>query len=419
MSKLNQALSKIYGQPHAQVGAASENVEQETKLDAATPADQAILPPLALSDLRVGLDSQDDSASLETKSEDQAIDSLGGNDDVVAHIDAPSLVELPSASLSVESSASDVVEPPHFSLSDIESSEVEAGAPAEQLDVDAVQAEAEQAEADDQAEFVDASQDAIEESQGTIEDAPEETEQKAGGDESDSEAILPEWEVDRFRWPETCQRLLLDSDEGFTSAIETFCNMGSQKCTIVALVGHKSNAGTTTTALCLARHAAQLGRRVLLVDADISEPKLATAVGLNAPCSWHDSISGDAPLAESIVLSVEDQLCLMPLHTDCQQSELKLSDPRVAELLRAAGSTNELVILDCGSIERLSERAESGEGLPCDVAVVVRKSSQEHDADAIRAAEKLQLLGADHIAFAENFVRESKPVSDSLKRAAA
>lgn len=390
MSTLNRALAKVYGQTAAQ---------------SQTYADPTSAPPECQTD-----DNPDGKSDSLEETSDEAAVSIFNVGHSIADVESASVIQLPKTTIRIDGPCSNVVEPPHLVLTDADSVEPKKSS---------------RAEADSEAETKLVLQQSVEEQETSAADCD-------SGEEAEcspavefqpttkiSVPLAPEWEVDRFRWPETCQKLLLEKDEAFEAAIELLRNMRSEGRMTVALVSETSGDGASTTALCIARHAAQLGQNVLLVDADVSAPKLATLVGLNTPCSWHDSVVGDVPLAESIVVSVEDRLCLMPLHADCEQSSLVLTDERVSTLLQQASEANDLVILDCGSIERLSERVDSNGHLPCDVAVVVRDASREQEVDPTKVTEALQSLGVDNILFAENFVREPKPANEKLQHSAA
>jgi Mrp family chromosome partitioning ATPase len=390
MSTLNRALAKVYGRTAAQSLACAEPTSA---------------PPECLTD-----DDPDGKSDALEETSDEAAVSIFNVGHSIADIESASVIQLPKTTIRIDGPCSSVVEPPHLVFPDADSVEPKK-APLSEGDSES--------ETTHVLEISVAEQAACDTDCDSEEEAGQSPAVEFQSTTKISVPLAPEWEVDRFRWPETCQKLLLEKDEAFEAAIELLCNMRSGGRMTVALVGETSGDGASTTALCIARHAAQLGQNVLLVDADVSAPKLATLVGLNTPCSWHDSVVGDVPLAESIVVSVEDRLCLMPLHADCEQSSLVLTDERVSALLQQASEANDLVILDCGSIDRLAERVDSNGHLPCDVAVVVRNASREEEVDPTKVTQALQALGVDNILFAENFVREPKPANEKLQHSAA
>lgn len=417
MSTLRQALSKIYGQNAAEGCTAEQNCSDAPE---ETPASAAQDPVAVTVD-----------AEKEAREDPSSIDTASAEDGTQEDLSASSSTELTAAVLRFDGPSSVVTAAPHFDLASIGSPE---SYDTSQPEIHLVEQSA--VEADEMADVDDTPLDTAD-SGGECEDAEELVADELVAEELVAEepapselaterphkpivALHPEWEVDRFRWPETCQRLLLEKDEVLQAAVESLCQMGTRGGAIVALVGEQPGDGVSTMALCLARCAAQSGRRVILVDADISTPSLATSLGLNTPCSWHDSIIGDAPLAESIVLSVEDQLCMMPLHFDCQQSAWSLTDKPVANLLREASASNDLIVVDCGAIERLTERANMhGAQLPCDLAVIVRDASRGKVSDDAEILQALRQLRVGNVMLAENFVHLPKPSGEERKNSAA
>ncbi|MCB9556255.1 MAG: AAA family ATPase [Deltaproteobacteria bacterium] len=109
---------------------------------------------------------------------------------------------------------------------------------------------------------------------------------------------------------------------------------------IVALIGQKGGSGKTTTAVCLAAHAADSGRRTLLVDAD---PQSSAR-------TWGEIAAQDqAPAPTVIAMGAE-------MHRPGQLARLAENyddvfidcPPRHDEVQRAALMVADLVVLPCG-----------------------------------------------------------------------
>ena len=105
--------------------------------------------------------------------------------------------------------------------------------------------------------------------------------------------------------------------------------------------------GKSTSALSLARNFAQLGKRVLLVEADMRNPSLHRSLAATAPDKGLSSLlAGAATLQEVIVPSGEAQLDVIfagPLPPN--PAEL-LSGTRLVSLLSIAGQHYDQVVID-------------------------------------------------------------------------
>jgi capsular exopolysaccharide synthesis family protein len=114
--------------------------------------------------------------------------------------------------------------------------------------------------------------------------------------------------------------------------------------------------GKTTTALLLARNFAQLGERVLLVDADLRNPSIHKLMNLGAEEGLSNYLSGAAPL-ESVMQSIDEHLSVVrsgPLPPN--PAEL-LASPRMRVLLQQASERYDQVIIDGPPIMGLADAA--------------------------------------------------------------
>src|SRR4029079_7148240 len=69
----------------------------------------------------------------------------------------------------------------------------------------------------------------------------------------------------------------------------------------LVLTSGKGGVGTSNLALNLAIALGELGRRVLLVDADLGLANIDLLCGLAPACDLGDVLAGDRPLADAIV----------------------------------------------------------------------------------------------------------------------
>jgi capsular exopolysaccharide synthesis family protein len=114
--------------------------------------------------------------------------------------------------------------------------------------------------------------------------------------------------------------------------------------------------GKTTTALLLARNFAQLGERVLLVDADLRNPSVHKLMNLAAEEGLSNYLSGASSL-DAVIQSADEHLSVIrsgPLPPN--PAEL-LASPRMRSLLQAASERFDQVIIDGPPVMGLADAA--------------------------------------------------------------
>lgn len=222
-------------------------------------------------------------------------------------------------------------------------------------------------------------------------------------------AAVPLWEVDRFHWPKTCEKLLGTEGSYFAHAGEKLLAAVRDGLRVLAITGTRRGEGRTTLALCLARVAAQAGVQTAIMDADFARPQLASKIGLEIAHGWQDAALGKIPLSEAAVKSLADNVTALPLETSAVGARLSLADPRVTATIRAAAATFELLILDLGPVGPGDEIAfPAGERCPLDAAIVVRDLRFATLAESETIGHALSDAGIEAVGIAENFVVEEE-----------
>src|SRR5439155_16951822 len=159
---------------------------------------------------------------------------------------------------------------------------------------------------------------------------------------------LPLWEVDRFHWPRTCEKLMADQQGYLSRAGSKLVAAMQDGLKVLAITGSRRGEGRTTLALCLARAAVKAGIQTAIMDADFARPQLASKIALEIAFGWQDAALGRIPLSEAAVKSLADEITVLPLESSAATRSLSLADPRVTATIRAAAATFELLIVDLG-----------------------------------------------------------------------
>lgn len=123
----------------------------------------------------------------------------------------------------------------------------------------------------------------------------------------------PVFEVDAFRWPQVTSDMLEQHAPLLIPIVEQLISMSEAGRSMVAIAGSRHRVGATSVLLCLARMLASVEKEVAIVDADFSWHSLATDLGLDIETGWEDVLSGQLPLAEGVIHSLDDNVSLLPL----------------------------------------------------------------------------------------------------------
>jgi Mrp family chromosome partitioning ATPase len=222
------------------------------------------------------------------------------------------------------------------------------------------------------------------------------------------------WEVDRFHWPRTCEKLLSDEAGYLSRAGEKLLAAVADGLRVLAITGSRRGEGRTTLALCLARAAAKAGIQTAIMDADFARPQVASKVALEVAYGWQDAATGRVPLSEAAVKSLSDNITVLPLESSAVTRSLSLADPRVTATIRAAKSGFELLILDLGPVAAGQPiEFPPGEACPLDAAIVVRDLRFATTAEGESIGQMLVEAGVEAVGIAENFALEEEGAAHS------
>lgn len=162
--------------------------------------------------------------------------------------------------------------------------------------------------------------------------------------------LQPAFEVDSFFWPAVCEDLRHKvGGEIDTIAAEIQHDLNRDR-NVILITGHQRAEGRTSTAICLAAALSQCHQRVVVIDADLQRPHLASLLGVVPPAGWESLAGNTEPLAEYLIESLADGFSILPLSLETCPSlwpvDLKL--PTILECLR---DHYDVVLVDAIPIE--------------------------------------------------------------------
>jgi capsular exopolysaccharide synthesis family protein len=165
---------------------------------------------------------------------------------------------------------------------------------------------------------------------------------------------------------------------------------------VIAVTSAVQGEGKTTTSCNLAITLAEAGSRVLLVDADLRQPKVAHYLGLEASVGLTDVLIGDAAV-EDVMQRWGDKslLVLAAGSTPPNPSEL-LGSKAMGDLLRSLGEWADVVIIDTAPLLAVTDAVVVA--AQADGALLVTrhgKTSRPQVAEGVRAmhAAGVRVLG--------------------------
>ncbi len=160
----------------------------------------------------------------------------------------------------------------------------------------------------------------------------------------------------------------------------------------VMICGSSSGEGKTTVALNLAASLALSGRRVILIEADSREPRMAEALGVRVVDSIASVLIGDVALTDALVTTEAhgEHLRVLLARSDDEWMADQLSLPVARELIEEATQLADFVVIDAPPLDTVVDALPLVQAAD-DVIVVARLGTTRLD-----RLERLGELLADH-----------------------
>lgn len=157
--------------------------------------------------------------------------------------------------------------------------------------------------------------------------------------------------IPKLKPPQTPSQALADPRSAFAesyrsvrTALQFATEAGVPRCLLIT--SPSPSEGKSTTALTLAQNFAQLGKRVLVIDADLRNPSLHRAIGADNSSGLSNYLSGAAKATEVIRDTGTPNLLFMPTGPLPPNPAELLMGPKMLSLLRVAGDKYDQVIID-------------------------------------------------------------------------
>ncbi len=190
-------------------------------------------------------------------------------------------------------------------------------------------------------------------------------------------ALLREILDDRLRSAEEVERKLgmsllgltpkVDEDEigdGYGPLVEAYSSIRTsiefaltkRENSVILLTSSLPSEGKSISAKIIAQRYAQLGRKVLLIDADLRRPSLSSMFGASrTENGFVEVMLGDCALESALVAQTQDNLDVLPVGAIPANPADVLSSPMLRDFLAKVSSQYSIVIIDSPPIMGLAD----------------------------------------------------------------
>ena len=127
---------------------------------------------------------------------------------------------------------------------------------------------------------------------------------------------------------------------------------------ILLVTSAQASEGKTTTSYAVARGFARVGKRVLLMDADLRRPSIHKTLGIENKVGLSSLLVGQSSPQEAIIKTEHDGLNVLTAGPIPPSPAELLSSPRMAALLEELDQAYDLVVIDSAPILGLADSTE-------------------------------------------------------------
>ena len=212
--------------------------------------------------------------------------------------------------------------------------------------------------------------------------------------------VKPAWEVDAFRIPDPCIRLLDELPEALDEIRVRLQDVSHGEQKLINIHSWAPGEGRTTIAIALAQFLAEHGSRVLIIDADHQRPDLAECLGLSVEFGWETHIGGGESIEECCIYSVANEFTALPMvENDWEIGELSFG-AKLRSVLDRALPTFDFILLDAAAGRPIWDN-ELADILAAQL--IVRDARQTKDTEVLKLKRHLHQQSDQIVELIDNF----------------
>jgi Mrp family chromosome partitioning ATPase len=162
----------------------------------------------------------------------------------------------------------------------------------------------------------------------------------------------PLLQVDRVIWPNIHTRLQTTAAAAIQQMADGLLSLCASGSKVLGLAGCASGEGVTTVMLAAARSLVSQGRKVVLVDANWSNPQVAQSLGLLPQLGWEETLCGGLPLEEVVIESLADGMAVLPVR---KPSASTIAQAQIAASFDILAREFDVVLVDLGPLAQIKD----------------------------------------------------------------
>ena len=203
-------------------------------------------------------------------------------------------------------------------------------------------------------------------------------------------------------WPEVVLVLEREVGERFERLADTLVEgRDRQGLRIVLATSCHRAEGRTTLVLALARALARRPGRTILVDGDLTGPRLARTLGIGPGVGLDDVVEQSHAVEDAVLEAADDHLWIAPLRAPVAAPRDFYASPRWSLVMARLRREFDLVVIDGGPLFLGPGAAMVPRGV--DAALLVRNRRLTGDPALLRARAALEAGGVPLLGIAETF----------------
>ena len=162
---------------------------------------------------------------------------------------------------------------------------------------------------------------------------------------------------------------------------------------VLQITSSQASEGKSTTALVLAQKFAELGRKTLLVDADLRRPSVAGLFGLKRPeIGFAEVLLGHTDLKSALLADTGENLDVLPVGAVPPNPVELLSSQKMADFIKHCRGEYAMIFLDTSPVVGIADAPLISHHV--DSTIFVVEANRVHFGQAKAALRRLRAVGA-------------------------